>query len=245
MGFIGELIGLLTTIYAGVRFGGVFLLLACVGIIMFIFCDYFFAVKLHRNKILACGIETEKLLAKDQKKIVTLENRLSQGRFVDFLLRAGIIVVAIVKIAAILLLGVFNSLVLYFPFAVIYLIVAFVHLNHTGYYFAYIDTERSIKNEYKRLDTGQFDTNEVRESVSMESPLRDLPIKHNPHVIREDSGQGAAKTGYKYMITAKGILTDDDILNLIDGQDDNNRVTLFKACRKLQLENFMPAWTIE
>lgn len=232
VGFIGELIGLFTTIYAGFNSGGIFIPLAILAIVMFVFCDYFFAVKLHRNKARDCRIQSERVLAGDDRKaLVDLEIKLGSGRFVDFLLQAGIFAIALLKIFGILVLGVFNNIALYFPFAVIYLIVAYVHINHTGYFFAYVDTERAFSQEHKRLASGQFDAHEAKEAVATPLPLRDLPIKHNPHVIEADA------TPNSYMIVAKGVLTDDDILNLIDGQDDSNREALFRACRKLQLEN--------
>ena len=50
----GELVGLLATLYGGMKSGGIFLILAALAILMFIFCDFFFAVKLHRKKAKEC-----------------------------------------------------------------------------------------------------------------------------------------------------------------------------------------------
>lgn len=231
LGCIGELVGFLTTVYAGLIFGGVYLLLAALGIFLFIICDFVFARWLHRNKALECRLRSEKNVTENTKHAVGLQNRLDEGKFVDFLLRTGIITIALVKTAGIIVLGVFGNLFLYIPFLIIYLIVAYVHLNHTGYYFAYWSTERSIQKEHRRYGSDGFDAREVREPLKTLVPLRDPPLKHNPHVIEMNG------TANEYMIKAKGVLTDDDILNLIAGQDPENKQSVFRACRRLQLEN--------
>jgi hypothetical protein len=68
--------------------------------------------------------------------------------------------------------------------------------------------------------------------------LRNIPIKYNPHEIIYDPDPKQSKDGeYYYVVKTKGVLTDNDIVNLITGQTDGNKMLLFKKCRQLQLES--------
>lgn len=238
--FFGEMVGLFTTVYGGFRSGGIFLLLACLAILMFILLDYVFAVKLHRQEGLRCKWESEKILETDAAAIADIGFRLRRGRFLDFLLITGILVIAAVKIVGIVLLGVFNNIVLYIPFAVYYLIVAYVHIYHTGYYFAYRSTQKAIYRDHRHFASGEteYKAAEHRRPVQTASSLV-MPAMHNPHEItnrESEAGTKAGTNGYSYTVKTKGVLTDSDVINLIDNQADSNRITLFKVCRKLQME---------
>lgn len=238
----GEALGLGSTIYGGMRSGGIFLIFATLCIAMFIICDFFFAVKLHRNKAKICKNESLVLLKDDSindhskiaAEILKLRLEIEQGKFSDFLLQTGIIFIAFVKVIGIVLLGVFNNLVLYLPFAIIYFIVAYVHIAHTGYYFAYKATQKKINSDYLEFATGEHIAKEMRQLISTPSILNHMPIKHNPHEIvknLEEVGES------NYIIKAKGLLTDEDIQNLVDGQNNSNKISLFRACRQLQVES--------
>lgn len=231
---IGEFLGLAVTVYGGIRSGGIFLILATLSIIMFIFCDFFFAVKLHRNEGKKCKIRSLKLLTDVPNDLERFDIELREGKFADFLYQTGIILIAIIKVIGIILLGVFNNLILYIPFAIIYFIVSYVHLNHTGFYFAYTSTENAINKEHKKFAYGNFKAQEIQELVSTKLPLTGFPIKYTPHEIIEKD-----KEKMEYAIITKGILTDDDIVHLIAGQVDENKISLFKTCRSFQIANFL------
>ena len=238
---IGELLGLGTALAGGMRSGGTFLIFAAISIIMFIFCDFFFAYKLHRNKENVCRLSSMQLLIDDNEAadLAKIRQQLNKGKFADFMYQAGIIIIALVKVVGIVLLGVFNELIVYVPFAIIYFIVAYIHIQHTGYYFAYRGVENAMDRDYNEFINGENKAQEIRERVSTTKPLVDLPIKHNPHQIAEDHELiEEEEKGSTYVIIAKGVLNDEDIVSLIAGQSDENKITLFKACRKLQLGNY-------
>lgn len=231
---LGELIGFIITIYGGFRSGGVFLILAASGIIMFIFCDFFFAVKLHRRKGKITEIKSRQILETDPAQQLALKQQLASGSLTDFFYQLSLILIVIMKIAGIVLLGIFNSLILYFPFIIFYFIVAYVHLNHTGYYFAFMSISRSIEKEYNRFSLGEFRARSFDVPISLKESLNNLPIRQHPHLIVQDPAANNS-----YIIKVTGVLTDDDIRNLIAGQSDHNKSDLFKACRKIQLENYI------
>ncbi len=232
---LGEIAGLVATMYGGVRGGGEFLIVALLGVLMFIFCDFFFASKLHRNEGKKCTLKTEKFLLDDSNtaKIGMMEIELQKGGVTDFILKAAIILIALIKVAAIVLLGVFNSLMLYIPFMIIFLIVAYVHIRHTGYYFAYYLTQKAIDKERRQYNGKVFEAIDAEQMVETPLPLRNLPIRHSPHEIVANPD----KDGNHYIIRAKGVLTDNDIICLINKQEEANKIPLAKACRRFQLGN--------
>jgi hypothetical protein len=169
-----------------------------------------------------------------RSELLALQQQLDNGKFADFFYQFCIIFIAIIKVFGIILLEVFNNFILYMPFAVIYLIVAYVHLKHTGYYFAYTGTESAIAKEYKKFAHDGYKAKIHSQPIETKTPIRNTPIKHNPHEIIQDG-----QKPNNYLLKTKGILTDDDIINLISGQDDDNKIALFKACRKHQMENLL------
>ncbi len=242
---IGELFGLIVTIYGGFKHGGIFLIFATLSIIMFVFCDFFFAILLHRKKSTICKKQTLILLKDDSKILLNgkspkaalakLDLDLKKGRFIDFLLISGIILFAFFKIIGIVLLGIFVNLILYMPIGILSFIVAYIHIMHTGYYFAYRATQNSIDRDYFEFARGRHQAKEFSLPVALNNQLRNMPIRHNPHEIVLNP---AYNDGLHYLIKARGILTDDDIINLLDGQEKQDKIPLFQACRRLQVESY-------
>jgi hypothetical protein len=236
----GELLGLAATIYGGMKSGGLFMVLAILAVVLFIVLDVVFAKWLHRNEADKCILESKKLLKDDnaKKDIADLNNKLDKGKFADFMFQTGIILIAVLKVFGIVILGLFNHISLYLPFAIIFIIVAYVHIKHTGYWLAYRTTEKKISKEYKQFANGQFEARNAEQPVATNSELRNIPIKYNPHEIIYDPDPKQSKDGeYYYVVKTKGVLTDNDIVNLITGQTDGNKMLLFKKCRQLQLES--------
>ncbi len=230
----GELAGLFMTIYGGLRSGGIFALIAILLVVTFIICDIAFAKLLHRLEGERCKLRSLKLVAKSDSvtEQLKIEDKLKRGETIDLILKTLIFLIALIKVFGIIILGIFNILSLYIPFAIIFILVAYVHIKHTGYFLAYRSAENSIAADYDVFRKGtHYKSLNTSEPVITPSPLGNLPIKHNPHEIVITN-----ELGKEYMINAVGVLTDEEILGLISGQQDPNKIELFKACRKLQLE---------
>jgi hypothetical protein len=233
----GEIAGLVATIYGAARGGPQFMTIAAVGVIMFIFCDLFFALKLHRNESQKCRLRSDMFMADgadNSQTIAAINKQLSGGKTLDFLLKMGIILIALIKVFAVILLGVFNSLALYLPFIVIFLIVAYVHIYHTGHFWAYAGTQKAINKEYDQYssttgDSDRFKATSQRDTFETPLPLV-LPTRHARHEIVQNQEKG----GNNYILNRNGILTDGDIQDLAMGQDDANVRPIIKACRRMQ-----------
>jgi hypothetical protein len=239
VGVLGEVLGLIALNLGGALNGGMYLPLGAFTALAFVWCDYLFAVRLHRREGLRCKVRTLIYLEGDVAKRVALQHELSRGKSVDFLLRLGIFLVAVLKIAAILLLGVFTAIVLYVPFLVIYLIVAHIHTSHTGYWWAYRRTDRQFKKDHDNII--QHPAQAMQVSVCLAEPLRGVPLRNGSHEIAAATPTTGAGQN-EYTIAARGVLTDDDILNLIlqHAQTRGNEAALFKACRRLQFQSLSP-----
>ncbi len=233
---IGEVTGIIMTFYGGFRNGGVFIWLAMLGILAFVFCDFFFAVLLHRKKAVECELKSRRFIIGDSNKpeIVKIQKELEQGKLLDFFLQVGIIFIGLFKTIAIVLLGVFNNITLYVPFLIIYLIVSYIHLKHTGYFFAYLSTEKGIQDDFKKFAEGENLAKSSTHSISFNTRLNGH-MKHGSHEIvfdREENGE------FKYDIHIKGVLTDEDIIFLLNAQNQSDKLILFKEMRDIQLSNF-------
>ncbi|MEI6411207.1 MAG: hypothetical protein WCR52_17595, partial [Bacteroidota bacterium] len=129
LGLIGELVGLLLIISGGLNLGGAAAGIAFISVCAFIFCDIFFATKLHRNKKNKVLLENiEFVYGKDKskwgneilEKYTQSSILIERGKFVDFILRLSILLIGLIKLMAIFLLGVFNSIIPYFFFLIIF-----------------------------------------------------------------------------------------------------------------------------
>lgn len=236
-----ELLGLTTLITGGAINGIAFLVGAVAVVVVSVFCDMLLAIGLHRHVGERCLIQSRLLLLNDndKQKIHDLTLQLQKGKFMDFILKTAIVLISMAKVGAIVVLGVFEMPGFYVLFVVIYAAVAYVHLYHTGYYLAYINTQKAIRKDHLKFAKGHFLARQARQRVTTISALHDLPIRHSPHEILEES-----KDNHDYAINTIGVLTDNDIIGLINGQSDSNKLQLFKVCRRLQLDNIEAAASI-
>jgi hypothetical protein len=234
---LGEVTGIIMTVYGGFSNGGVFIWLAMIGILAFVFCDFFFAVLLHRKKGVECELKSRRFILGDSNKteIVKIQKELEKGKILDFFLEVGIIVIGLFKTLAIVLLGVFNSITLYIPFLIIYLIVSYIHLKHTGYFFAYLSTEKGIHDDFEKFADGENLAKKSIHPISFKALLNGY-MKHGSHEIefyKEENGV------FKYNININGVLTDEDIIFLLNSQNQSDKLILFKEMRNIQLSNFL------
>lgn len=240
---VGEIIGFILTILGGMRSGGIFLIIAVTTVIVFIILDIAFARLLHQDKAEKCKIRSLKILLPDNdQKSVSKRNQydlqLKSGKSRKFFLCFLIILIALAKAAGIILLGVFNSLVIYIPIIVIFFLIAFAHINYTGYFLAYKQTQDTINREHKEfaMTDDKHRTQVLEHTIKTINPLNfannSTEIVHGTHKIyRKSSNQD----GNEYTIRVNGVLTDSDVLALISNQNQSNQIELFRACRQLQL----------
>ena len=235
----GELLGVGLTIYCGINYGGVFLIISLMLVALMIYLDIFAAKKLHRNEGKKTLLKSNKMFQSDVSDLRKIEDDINSGKSWDFVYKLIIILIAIIKVIALVLLGVFSNLALYLPIMAIFFIVAYIHINHTGFWFAYRNTQKSIDNDYKQFSGGKNIAEIAEINFETKEELNGVPITYNPHEIILQKNADNNNGVYVYTIKAKGVLTDDDIMSLITtkAQSSSNEIPLFKQCRNLQLKN--------
>ncbi len=237
---VGEILGLGASISAGITSEDTATLFFAVGVvIVFIILDIVFAVRLHRNEGNITLLRSRRLAFNEgedseRAQIRKIENKINEGKLTNFFLKAGIILIALTKSVGIFILEALGENapdILYFLIAIIYFIVAYIHIYHTGFYLAYTGTQGAINKEHKDFANGKFHAREKVQQFTTTSELR-LPIVQGTHSIVQDGNDA------NYILKSRGVLTDDDIVSLVScqPQTDANKIEIFKACRKLQVE---------
>ncbi len=240
---IGEVIGFALTLLGGMRSGGIFLTIAITTVVVFIVLDIAFARLLHQNKAEMCRIRSLRLLLPENDpdsvaKRNQYDIKLKSGRPKRIFLISLIIFIALAKAAGIILLGVFNSLAIYIPIIVIFFLIAYAHIYHTGYYFAYKQTQDRIEKEHQEfsLTDNKYRTTALQQTVLTINPLNfsngATEVAFGSHRIFKDT---TANSTNEYTISVKGVLTDSDVMALISNQNQSNQIILFRAFRQLQL----------
>ena len=155
--------------------------------------------------------------------------------------KLGIILIAFFKIGAIVLLGIFNNLLAYVPIAILYFFVCYVHIYHTGYAWAFWDTDRTFRKQHEDYSrTGKHLAQSLDHPFESDFELK-LPISLGGEIaIIEDNPKQKMEDGraiYKYILKTMGILNDSDIALIMNGQLPNQRRIIAFEARKHQIQN--------
>lgn len=226
---LGETACLGLTLYGGASSGGEYFIAALIFVVLFIICDIFFALKLHRNHAKHTETRSLMLLANSQVDTARLEHELKRGRFTDLMLQLGMFLMAVLKLFALLLVSALGSnIIVYIPVLVIFTAVAYIHIYHTGYFLAYIFAEKAMQSDYKLFAAGKCLAETNKYTFKINGELEGLPLYSSQHKIV------AGENGL-YEMCVKGIVTDEDVTGFIGGQHPAMKILLFKALREFQL----------
>jgi hypothetical protein len=228
---LGELAGLVTTIYGGFTGGASFVALAIIGAVLFVIADFVLAFLLHKCKNVECIVLSRKALNENAQYRLAQDLILKKEKRFNWLYKLLIVALAIFKVFAILILGVFDSPLMYFQLLAIFLIIAYIHINHTGYFLAYESTLRSLNRDYKDFANGKNLALSIEYPLQLETKISGNEITFAPHKIVQEKQENMVA----YKLIKRGVLTDDDIMGLISNQTDATKVELFKRLREIQL----------
>ncbi|WP_298356717.1 hypothetical protein [Runella sp.] len=243
IGIIGELAGILLIFIGAAKKGSFFVGVAMVLAIAFVFCDIFFANRLHRNVAKRCWIDSMLDIIGTSNPIRTQELTLKkeEGKNLDLLLKAAIILIGVIKIVGVVALGTIKSAGFYVPVLIMYGLVCYVHLLHTGYYLIYSRTEKLFKQDYVNFAQGQNTARSLSHPFETQSELVNIPIRIGDIVEIDKDPNNSDKNHFKYILKTKGILIDEDIALLMAGQQPQNRDRLAYECRYHQITNMSVA----
>ncbi len=230
-----EITGGLITIYFGGSKGTGILIIALLAVIGFIVLDLFFAIKLHDSKPYKIFIDS-KLVGNNltHHDRAALELRRKDVSKNDIWFKIAIIAIVSLKFIAILLLGTLEPIALFFILS-FYCLVAYAHLNHTGYYFAHNKTNSMVNKDFKNYSLDKTNISQNRYgNFSTTKSLTNIPITLGGSPIKIEAAEN--KQQNHYTLYTNGVLLDSEIKLLIVGQTDENKVAIAVAARKLQLE---------
>jgi len=227
--FILELIGAFAIMYEGS-----FTFYSVVPVFFAIIVDVYLAVLLHKN-------EPIRLENKNRAKATddpVLANKFSQlskeGGIFEILIKLLIYFLAIIKgIGYLIFVGSPEPQVILMFF--IYLIVANLHINTTGYWVAEFTLNQSIKKQIKSNILSLGKSNPAIERISSftsDNPIQLINIgKHS--ILNGD------KPG-EYKIRTSGVLTDNELASMVANQSSISlQSTVATACIKHQIQNIL------
>ncbi len=221
-------------------------------VVLFLVFDYVGTVFTHRPIAERCRLKNIIHFTSDIGTKQGLRNELKKGTFIQAVGITLIFLSAFLKIIAILLLGSFN-LMFYVIMALLYIIVIYIHIFHTGYFFAELRTEKMFKKQHAKwanskmlAATGQIEEENIPyKAQELKTPFisdielnikKGTPISIGKHSIElTDIDEKNNKPFYHYSLKTTGILLDDDIKLLINGQSPEQAGIIALECRKHQV----------
>lgn len=189
----------------------------------------------HANKLINLNYSIIASDPRQQQKYRQQANGLK--KIVSFIGKFGILVLAIFKIAAFQgLLGYFNGLSLFI--IATYMVVAYIHLYHTGYFLYEVITSIAFKQQESKFIKGNTKKYEVDEETpfahdfSTTKELREFEANKRKLYIdthKHDDGK------FHYVIESPGIFDDEDVSLFVGHQKNENRAELAIECLKFQM----------
>ena len=234
-----ELLGFVLTIIGGAKRSQTFLFISIGAIILIILFDIVAGIKLHKNVARDVWIDAKiPEVGKDDQE--QLRNDKEKGKIGKFFLIVGLIIIALFKTVALFFMHPFPGITMYIPMSLLFMLAAYIHIYHTGYFLAYKKTQAGIEKDYKNFIKSQnkkLDQDIVHLRISTHTPLRDLPLKAGFHRIYENENtEEHIKGKHNYIIKLHKLITDDEAITLCGGQNPENQRIIFKECRKRQFE---------
>lgn len=229
-----ELFGALAIMWAGQ-----FALFAIAPVILAVTIDLVFAMRLHKYVSFRNLCENRALVATNPLEKTRFIELSKTKRNHDNLFRGLIILIGMFKGVAFMALTMEFGIIEVLMF-VIYLIIAALHINTTGFFFAELLLEFNFKNQYKEFITNN-DTNyaaQERQSFFISTHQINLANADNLHRIVVDDALSNEDGTISYKLITLGILTDTQLATLVNNQSSSDsQSTIAQVCIKHQIIN--------
>jgi hypothetical protein len=253
-GAIIEILAISITVLGGINKGEIYLIAAVVAVIFFVILDYFGAKLHHRRQAAILRLQNEKVVT-DSVSHPEIDRLIQSKKGTVILGLVLILISAFLKLVALFFITTL-PIIFYAIFSLLYILVVYIHLKHTGFYFAEIAASKTLSKQHQAFaqsylqfqQAGEIDPTVLRYvkqkigvSVVFDTDVsitfddgdvitfgEDYLSKGEPHKL-EKIGEG------KYKLTAHGLLIDKDIKNLCSGQDPKAQDVLSKKAITLQL----------
>lgn len=248
-----EILAVAITIYGGINKGGKYLGLAIAAVLFFIVLDYVGAQWVHKRHWIVQRLRNQKVVTSATSH-ASIDRQIKSKRGMVYAGTSFILLSAFLKLAALFLITSL-ALMFYGIFSLLYIIVIYAHIKHTGYYFAEKASQSELNKQhgkftdaYLMYEQDQCKIDEVPFLASADgvksAPFSgngaldsiDTPIEFGEEHIAKGKPHQLIKTGDdKFVIISNGLLLDKDIKKLCNGQAADAQSILSKECINLQL----------
>lgn len=185
-----------------------------------------------RNKLLSINFMIVSDNPREQNKY--LQQTKGVYRYLALFGKFIIIALALFKIVSFWgLVGAFNGLTLFV--IVTYIVVAYIHIYHTGYFIYEVLTSISFNTQLKNYIKGS-NNNDLIESLKHEvysmRELKEFNV-NNRELLRFEDGDD--ERGLCYHLISNGIFDDEDVSLFVMQQKNENRAEFARQCLDFQL----------
>lgn len=176
-------------------------------------------INLNQNKL---------IIENDQNKKIILKQEINKAKFKSRLGYFGIIIIAISKFLIFTAAWGFKFNALTLLIILSYIIVAYIHINNSGYFFSNISLSRNLKRDFDNYLHNSTNSIVTHYIETFKTPIELTPAQAgNQSLILESDS---------YIIKSWGILYDNEIQTLLNMQKNSQaKDELGKHCLKLQL----------
>jgi hypothetical protein len=256
-----ELIAIGIILNGGVKKGGLFLAGAIIAALIMILFDWVGAKWMHDKKDEVNKLRNNLLLAKGAAEQNEVKRKISSNSMTGKVIAGFLLILlsAVLKIASLFLLASFDFLLIGIM-SILYMLVIYVHVAHTGYFLI----ERSLlKSNFpqdfnawtaERVSIIQRAEGREQREIQLSTLVSEALVRqHNftselrlnmmndvirvgSHTVefKNEAVDGSGDPVFHYLLTSKGILLDSDILLLTNGNSGRRAEIIGKACLELQ-----------
>ncbi|WP_410004863.1 hypothetical protein [Aequorivita nionensis] len=188
----------------------------------------------HANKLININYSIIATDSRQQQNFKQQANGLR--KVISYIGKFGIVGLAIFKIAAFQgLLGYFNGLSLFI--IATYLVVAYIHLYHTGYFLYEVIASIAFNRQKSKFIGGNKDFEVAEETpfthdFSTTKELKEFEANHRR--LYMDKGKHTDDK-FHFVIESPGIFDDEDVSLFVGHQKNENRAELAVECLKFQM----------
>jgi hypothetical protein len=249
-----ELVGVALLIANGLSLGDTtFATIAVIGAIALFAVDLFLAYKLHRKHGKKCWARNRLKVTDDNQEMERIKESLKKGKGINFLIVFSMILIALLKLGGIIIMGLLDHMAINVALAIMFGIIVYVHVYHTGYFLYEMLTDRAFKKQFKKYNSvtssssgsdRPYEAKTRRDTFYSNDKLLGFDKDGNPrnelsaHVHKIFKVPNMDKEGKAaYNLETIGILIDDDIALFLGqgGLDNEHKTTIARMCLERQL----------
>ncbi len=238
--FILEIFSSLPIVFAALSFGGILPYLVIIGTLIGFFLDVRIGVFLRRNSFThntnTALLSIANLLKLQPSQIANLqnENSDSKSKLLDWGGITLLIVIALLKTLFFIITG--WPPTLYVGAGFIYLFVAYIHINHTGFRYKYVQFRDSLMNDYMSwVSSGGQINPPSQHTFQIVLPAPNIRPATASHLQQQVAALGLSNANNNIQINYLNVLDDNDAFQLSSAQVDNNSSIVRQICLAAQL----------